>query len=85
MAKVSISIEDADLRWLKKRAKRLHGGNLSAAVAEGTRLVRHREALGTLLDELGAPQLSSEELDRAAAELEGRPIASPRPRRSRRA
>jgi hypothetical protein len=31
--------------------------NLSAAVAEGTRLVRHPEAVGALLDELGAPRL----------------------------
>jgi hypothetical protein len=81
VAKVSISIDDADLRWLKKRAKRLHGGNLSAAVAEGTRLVRHREALGALLDELGAPQLSSEEIDRAAAELHGEQVTAARPRR----
>jgi hypothetical protein len=71
VAKVSISIDDADLRWLRARAKRVHGGNLSAAVAEGTRLVRHREALGALLDELGAPRLSIAELDAAASELKG--------------
>ena len=71
MAKVSISIDDADLRWLRRRAKRVHGGNLSAAVAEGTRLVRHREALGDLLDELGAPHLSAEEVDSVASELMG--------------
>jgi hypothetical protein len=80
MAKVSISIEEADLRWLRKRAKLVHGGNLSAAVAEGTRLVRHREALGALLDELGAPRLSPDELEAAAEELTGRSRA---PRRKR--
>jgi hypothetical protein len=84
VAKVSISIDEADLRWLKKRAKLVHGGNLSAAVAEGTRLVRHREALGALLDELDAPTLSASELEAVAAELTGRPRA-PRRRRARKA
>ena len=83
MARVSISIDDADLRWLRKRAQRLHGGNLSAAIAEGTRLLRHRESLGALLDELGAPQLSSDELDRAAAELARRPVGATQPPRRR--
>jgi hypothetical protein len=82
MAKVSISIDDADLRWLKRRAQRLHGGNLSAAVAEGTRLVRHNEALGALLDHLGAPELSPVELDALSAELDGRPAVA-RPTRGR--
>ena len=58
MAKLSISIDDADLRWVKQRARRLHGGNLSAAIAEGTRILRHNEALGAMLDKLGAPELS---------------------------
>ena len=79
MAKVSISIDDADLQWLKRRAKRVHGGNLSAAVAEGTQLVRHHEALGALLDDLGAPMLTTAEIDSLAAELDGK--AQPRRRR----
>ena len=53
MAKASISIDDADLDWLKRRAKRLHGGNLSAAVSEGTRLLRHLDKMKSLLDHLG--------------------------------
>ena len=80
MAKLSISIDDADLRWLKRRAKRIHGGNLSAAVAEGTRLVRHHEAMVALLDGLGAPTLTRAEVLVLSDELEGRP-----PRRRRRA
>ena len=71
MAKVSISIDDDDLKWLKQRAKRLHVGNLSAAIAEGTRLLRHNEALGKLLDELGAPELSPAELAAVDAEIQG--------------
>src|SRR5690606_2690693 len=72
MAKVSISIDDADLAWLKERAARLHGGNLSAALAEGTRLLRHQEALVMLLDDLGAPELSASELEALSSELDGR-------------
>jgi hypothetical protein len=81
MAKVSISIDDADLKWLKRRARRIHGGNLSAAVAEGTRLVRHNETLGALLDKLGAPELSPEESAKLTAELDGRLPARTRHRR----
>ncbi len=82
MAKMSISIDDADLEWLKQRAARVHGGNLSAAVSEATRLLRHNEALGALLDTLGAPRLSPAELDATLAELDGR--AAPRTKRRRR-
>jgi len=81
MAKVSISIDDADLKWLKRRARRVHGGNLSAAIAEGTRLVRHNEALGALLDKLGAPELSPDERAKLREELDGRLPARTRPRR----
>lgn len=73
MAKVSISIDEADLLWLRRRAKRLYGGNLSSAVAEATRLMRHNEAMGALLDRLGAPELSPVEVDLLAADLDGRP------------
>lgn len=71
MAKVSVSIDAADLAWLRRRAARVHGGNLSAAVAEGTRLLRHHEALRSLLDELGAPELTPSERDALEAELRG--------------
>lgn len=66
---MSISIDDADIAWLKRRASRVHGGNLSAAVAEGTKLLRHNEALGALLDRLGAPALSPAQLETLGAEL----------------
>src|SRR5262249_12046245 len=83
VAKTSISIDDADLRWLRQRARRLHAGNLSAAVSEGIRLLRHKEAMGALLDRLGAPELSAAELGAAWAELDGR--APSRPKRRGRA
>lgn len=84
MAKASISIDDADLEWLKRRAKRLHGGNLSAAVSEGTRLLRHLDRMHSLLDHLGAPELTDAQRDAIDRELD---VAAPsrRPKRSRRA
>lgn len=72
MAKTSISIDDADLAWLKKRAKRLHGGNLSAAMAEGTEILRHLERMGALLDRLGAPKLTDADRAEIDRELHGR-------------
>lgn len=50
--KVSISVDAADLQWLRRRAKRL-GGNLSAVFAEATRLLRQREARERLLERFG--------------------------------
>lgn len=81
MAKLSISMSDEDFRWLKQRAKRLHGGNLSAAIAEQTRRARHHEALGALLDRLGAPRLTADESEALVAEIDGRPVARPRRRK----
>lgn len=72
MAKVSISIDAADLKWLRARARRFHDGNLSGAVGELVRQARHSEALGAMLDDLGAPVLSPEEVEEVVAELEGR-------------
>ena len=50
--KVSISVDAADLKWLRHRAKR-RGGNLSAVFAEATRLLRQREARERLLERFG--------------------------------
>lgn len=82
MAKTSISVDDTDLAWLRKRAKRLHGGNLSAAVAEGTQLLRHLDAMASLLDRLGVPRLGEAELAEVAAELDA---PAPRAKRRKRA
>jgi hypothetical protein len=42
--KVSLSINREDLAVLKKRAKRLHGGNVSAVFAELIAEIKRREA-----------------------------------------
>lgn len=62
MTKVSVTLDDAALSWLRKRAKRLHGGNLSAAIAEATELARKNELLSSLLDADGTPELSPGEM-----------------------
>lgn len=84
MAKTSISIDDADLEWLRARAARVHDGNLSAAISEATQLLRQQEALGRLLDRLGAPVLADREREALLAEIDGAP-AGRRTRRRRRA
>jgi Arc/MetJ-type ribon-helix-helix transcriptional regulator len=51
--KVSISIDRSDLAAMRKRARRLYHGNLSAVVAEGLRRVREEEGREALLEWLG--------------------------------
>lgn len=81
MAKISVSIAKDDVAVLRRRAKSRHRGNLSAAVAEATDLLRHLDAMQRLLDRLGAPHLSPAELEAVDAELLG---AAPRVRPARR-
>jgi len=71
--KVSVSLSHSDLSALKRRAKRLHGGNLSAVISELAADARLLEGMQDLVDHLGGPSLS--DADRAAvdAELSGRP------------
>jgi hypothetical protein len=66
--KVSITIDDADLGWLRRRSKRRHGGNLSAAVTEATRALRKQEALRAFLDRERVPRLEPAELAEIQAE-----------------
>lgn len=51
--KVSISLDRSDLVLLRKRARRLYGGNLSAAVAEGVGRIREDEGREALVGWLG--------------------------------
>ncbi len=79
VAKTSISIDDDDLRWLRARARTHHGGNLSAAMNEGTQVLRHLDRMRALLDGLGAPQLTDAERTSIDQEL-----ATARPARRKR-
>ncbi|MBN8613541.1 MAG: hypothetical protein J0L92_23300 [Deltaproteobacteria bacterium] len=77
--KVSVSIQGDDLAWLRRRAK-AYGGNLSAVLAEGTRLLRQCESRGVLLTMLGdAAKMTPEEADAIRREWDG--ATPPRGRR----
>jgi hypothetical protein len=79
--KISVTIDEGDLSWLRRRAKRLHGGNLSAAIAEATRTLRKQEALRAFLDDEGVPRLEPRELAEITAEWAVPPPADPKRRR----
>lgn len=78
--KVSVSLDRADLALLRKRAKRLHGGNLSAALAEGIRLLREEEGREALVAWLGEAKMT--EAQREEIRAEWRAAVPPRRRRS---
>jgi hypothetical protein len=60
--KISVTIDDAELSWLRRRAKVVHSGNLSAAFAEAARVLRKQEALRAFLEADGVPRLGADEL-----------------------
>jgi hypothetical protein len=71
--KVSVSVNKADLAMLKKRAKRLHGGNVSAVFADLVAEIRRREAWDRAVVWYGRPiVLSDEEREVIDRELLGR-------------
>jgi hypothetical protein len=81
--KISISIHRDDLAILKKRAKRLHNGNLSAVIAEIIARAKEQEGLANLLAWLGGPiELTKEEEEEIDAELLGRPKPTKRKRKA---
>lgn len=69
--KVSITVTEADLRLLRARAKRLHHGNVSAAVADGIERLREEEAAHRVFERLGAPALSDARYEEILAEWDG--------------
>lgn len=70
--KVSVSVNKDDLVMLKKRAKRLHGGNVSAVFADLIAEIRRREAWDRAVAWYGAPiVLNDEEKDAIDRELLG--------------
>jgi hypothetical protein len=78
--KVSLSVNREDLAVLKKRAKRLHGGNVSAVFAELIAEINRREAWERALAWYGEPvQLTDDERRTIDRELLGE--AAPKARR----
>ena len=75
-----MSLDRSDLAAVRRRARRLYGGNLSAVVAEGLQRVREeegREALALWLGEAG--DATPEERDAVRAEwLAGAPARAAR-------
>lgn len=69
--KISVSLDKGDLDALRRRAKKLYGGNLSAAIAEGARRIREQEGREALLAWLG-PAADLTEDQRAAIHTEWR-------------
>ncbi|MGO8996646.1 MAG: hypothetical protein ACLQVI_25305 [Polyangiaceae bacterium] len=71
--KLSISIDQDDLALLKRRAKRVSGGNISAAIAETIRIAQEWEGRRALEAWLGAGREapSAETMDSIRAEWRG--------------
>lgn len=68
-AKISISIDRSDLAVLRRRANRLHQGNVSAAIAEAARRFREEEGREALVSWLGeAGEATAAERDAIRAE-----------------
>lgn len=82
--KISVAITHEDLETLRSRAKRVHGGNLSAAVADAAAKLRREEAAHRLLGRLGVAPISDERAAEIEAELratKGRPLPKTRRRK----
>ncbi len=79
--KISVSLPSADIRALRRRAKKLYGGNLSAAVAEGARRIQEEEGREALVAWLGQAAEATPE-EREAIRLE-QGAGAPKRRRAR--
>lgn len=80
-AKISVSLDRADLVLIGKRARRLYGGNVSAVIAEGVRRVREEEGREALVAWLGDAAVATER-DRDAIRAEWRGEQPAKRRRS---
>ena len=59
--KVSVSIDEKDLKWLQRQAKRRRK-SLSSVLTESVQQARREQALDAVLRWLDAPKLTLEEL-----------------------
>lgn len=60
--KVSVSLDEDDLAWLRRQAKRRRK-SLSAVLSESVRQARRERALDEVLRWLDAPKLTLEQLE----------------------
>ncbi len=82
--RISVTVDDADLKCLRRRAKQLFGGNLSAVVAETAAWIRRQDALNRLLDREGLPPLTATQIAEILAEWQkpARPAKRSRKKRA---
>ena len=73
---MSISLGPEPLRVLRRRAKQVHRGNVSAAIAEAAEFLRRDMAMGELVAELEEDHGPLTDDDRRAiqAELQPNPV-----------
>jgi len=81
--KISISVRSSDLASLRKRAKRLYGGNVSAVIAELAADAALLEGMHELVGRLGGPSLTDADRESLDREWAKRPPRSERPARAR--
>ncbi len=81
--KISISLQSSDLVSLRKRAKRLYGGNVSAVIAELAADVALLEGMHELIGQLGGPSLTDKDRARLDQEWAGEALPSKKVRRKR--
>jgi hypothetical protein len=81
---LSISLGPGPLKVLRQRARKMHRGNISAAVAEAAELLERTMAMADLADELDKVHgpLTDDDRRTVDAELRGRPASSKRKRRA---
>ncbi len=83
--KISISLSRSDLASLKKRAKRLYAGNVSAVISELAADAALLEGMHELVNWLGGPSLTDRERKQIDREWLGSSRAPKRPRKSKKA
>lgn len=70
---LTISVDAAAERFVRKEAERLYGGNVSQLFAELLREAERFAAIERVLASSGHPPLTEEELDALRAEVAGKP------------
>jgi hypothetical protein len=84
--KISVSLSRSDLISLKKRAKRLYDGNVSAVIAELAADAALLEGMHELVNWLGGPSLTDNERKRLDRQWAARsPVRKKRAAKSKKA
>jgi hypothetical protein len=71
--KISVSLSRSDLAALKKRAKRLYAGNVSAVISELAADAALLEGMHDLVNWLGGPSLTDQQRKALDREWSGKP------------